>query len=95
MAVGSKRVPVPVDLPQSAIAHETQALQTIAEAGLGNALFPDFTVADAISVGRLVIVLKKYVDDHQSVSVLWPSGRQSLPKTKAFVDFMAAELGSA
>jgi DNA-binding transcriptional LysR family regulator len=91
----AKGCPVPVDLPESAIADVTQALQAMAEAGLGIALLPDFTVADAIAAGRLVIVLEKYVDDHQNVSVLWPSGRQSLPKTKAFVDFMAARLASA
>lgn len=91
----AKGRPVPVEIPQSAIADVTQALQAMAEAGLGIALLPDFTVADAISAGRLVILLEKHIDDHQSVSVLWPSGRQSLPKTKAFVDFMAAKLGSA
>ncbi|MCQ9616103.1 LysR substrate-binding domain-containing protein [Paenalcaligenes niemegkensis] len=87
--------PVSVDLPQSAIADVTQALQAMAEAGLGIAFLPDFTVADAISTGQLIVVLEKHIDDHQDVSILWPSGRQSLPKIKVFVDFMVSRLGGA
>lgn len=66
----------------------------MAEAGLGIALLPDIIIAEALAAGRLVKVLAKYVDDPRNISVLWPSSRQSLPKIKAFVDFMAERLGA-
>lgn len=84
---------VDVELPESAIADATEPLQAMAEAGLGIALLPDFLVADAIAAGRLAAVLDRYVDDHRAMCILWPSSRQSLPKIKAFVDFMVARLG--
>lgn len=84
--------PVAIELPQTAIADATEPLQAMAEAGVGIALLPDFLVAEAISAGRLAIVLDQYIDDHRDMCILWPSSRQSLPKIKAFVDFMAARL---
>jgi DNA-binding transcriptional LysR family regulator len=87
-----KGKPLDIELPQSAIANAIEPLQAMAEAGLGIALLPDFVAADAIAAGRLVIVLEKYVFDHRKVCLLWPSSRQSLPKIKAFVEFMAERL---
>lgn len=84
---------VAIEIPQSAIADAIEPLKAMAEAGLGIALLPDFIVADAISAGRLVVVLEKYIDDHRRVYILWPSSRQSRPKIKAFVDFMVERLG--
>lgn len=65
----------------------------MAEAGLGIALLPDFIVSNALENGRLVSVLEKHIHDHRDVCLLWPSSRQPLPKIKAFVDFMVAQLG--
>ena len=84
--------PLVMELPEAAIADATEPLQSMAEAGLGIALLPDFLVADAISAGRLVTVLDSYVHDHRDICILWPSSRQSLPRIKAFVDFMATRL---
>jgi DNA-binding transcriptional LysR family regulator len=88
-----KGKPVDIELPQSAIANAIEPLQAMAEAGLGIALLPDFVAAGAVAAGRLVIVLEKHVVDHRKVSLLWPSSRQSLPKIKAFVDFIGERLG--
>jgi DNA-binding transcriptional LysR family regulator len=85
--------PLTVELPESSIADATEPLKEMAEAGLGIALLPDFLVADAIAAGRLAVVLERHVDDHRAMCILWPSSRQSLPKIKAFVDFMVARLG--
>lgn len=82
-----------MELPQSATADAIQPLQEMAEAGLGIALLPDFIIAEALAAGRLVKVLEKNIHDPRTVSVLWPSSRQSLPKIKTFVDFMAQRLG--
>lgn len=87
--------PAAVELPQSAIANAVEPLHTMAEAGLGIALLPDFSIAEAIAAGRLVAVLDKHVRDHRSVYVLWPSSRHSVPKIRAFVDFMVERLGTA
>jgi DNA-binding transcriptional LysR family regulator len=85
--------PIAIELPQSAIANTIEPLQAMAEAGLGIVLLPDFIAADAVVDGRLEIVLERYVSDHRNVCLLWPSSRQSLPKIKAFVEFMAERIG--
>lgn len=82
------------DPPVSAISDITQALQIMAESNLGIALLPDFSVQNAIASGRLVSVLEEYVLDNQTVSILWPSGRQALPKIKVFVDFMTKQFSA-
>ncbi len=87
--------PAPVDLAQSAIADAVDPLHVMVESGLGIALLPDFTIAEGISAGRLVTVLEKHVRDRRSVCVLWPSSRHSVPKIRAFVDFMVERLGAA
>lgn len=86
--------PVAVELPESVIANATGALHAMAEAGVGIALLPEFIIADALSAGRLVRLLEKHVQDQRNVRLLWPSGRQSLPKVRAFVDFMVDRLGT-
>jgi DNA-binding transcriptional LysR family regulator len=64
----------------------------MAEADLGIACLPDFLVVDAVAEGKLTPVLERYVHDHRTISILWPSSRQPLPKIKAFVEFMASRL---
>ena len=81
-----------VDLPESATTNTVDALSVMAEAGLGIAFLPDFLVADAIANGRLVAILEDHVNDHRTFCILWQSSRQSLPRIKAFVDFIAARL---
>jgi DNA-binding transcriptional LysR family regulator len=83
---------VAVDLPQSAITNTVDSLIDMAEAGLGIAFLPDFLVAAPIADGRLVAVLEAHVSDHRSFCILWPSSRQSQPRIKAFVDFVADRL---
>jgi len=84
--------PVSVDVPTSATANAIEALLGMAEAGLGIACLPDFFVEEAVAQGPLIPVLERYVHDHRSISLLWPSSRQQLPKIKAFVEFMAMRL---
>ncbi|MEH6387788.1 MULTISPECIES: LysR family transcriptional regulator [Pseudomonas] len=86
--------PTSVEIPESVIANATGALHAMAEAGVGIALLPEFIIADALSDGRLVKVLEKQMQDERNVRLLWPSGRQSLPKVRAFVDFMVDRLGT-
>lgn len=87
-----KGAAVSVDVPTSATANAIEALLAMAEAGLGIACLPDFFVEEAIAQGRLIPVLERYVRDHRTISILWPSSRQPLPKIKAFVEFMTSRL---
>jgi DNA-binding transcriptional LysR family regulator len=81
-----------VEPGQSATANAIEPLLAMAEAGQGIACLPDFFVEDAIAEGRLVPVLDRYVSDHRTFAILWPSSRQPLPKIKAFVSFMTSRL---
>jgi DNA-binding transcriptional LysR family regulator len=91
----SRGQPVNVELPQTAVTNAIDPLLEMAEAGLGIALLPDFIVSNALENGRLVSVLEKHIHDHRDVCLLWPSSRQPLPKIKAFVDFMVAQMGDS
>lgn len=88
-----KGASVNVEVPVTATANAIEPLQAMAEAGLGIACLPDFFVANALAEGRLRPVLERYVQDHRTISILWPSSRQPLPKVRAFVEFMASRLG--
>ncbi|MGG5240825.1 LysR substrate-binding domain-containing protein [Pseudomonas lurida] len=81
-----------LELGQPATSNAIEALLAMAEAGQGIACLPDFFIEDAIAAGRLVPVLDRYISDHRTFSILWPSSRQPLPKIKAFVSFMASRL---
>lgn len=84
-----------LDLPQTAVTNAVDPLLAMAEAGQGIACLPDFIVAEAIEQQRLVPLLDSYIQDRRTLSILWPSSRQPLPKIKAFVDFIAARLSSS
>ena len=87
-----KGAAVNIEVPTSATANAIESLLAMAEAGLGIACLPDFLVEDAVTEGRLRPVLERYVHDHRTISILWPSSRQPLPKIKAFVEFMVSRL---
>lgn len=87
-----KGASVSVDVPTSATANAIESLLAMAEADLGIACLPDFLVEDGVAEGKLQPVLERYVQDHRTISILWPSSRQPLPKIKAFVEFMASRL---
>lgn len=88
----SRGRPLLVELPHSATANAIEPLLAMAEAGQGIACLPDFFVESLIARGSLVPLLERYVRDHRTFSILWPSSRQPLPKIKAFVEFMTARL---
>ncbi|MGA9220182.1 MAG: LysR family transcriptional regulator [Pseudomonas graminis] len=81
-----------VDVSATATANAIEPLLAMALAGSGIACLPDFYVKSAVAEGLLVPVLERYVRDHRTVGILWPSSRQSLPKISAFVEFMVARM---
>lgn len=81
-----------VDVSATATANAIEPLLAMALASSGIACLPDFYVESAVAEGLLVPVLERYVRDHRTVGILWPSSRQSLPKISAFVEFMVARM---
>jgi len=61
-------------------------------AGMGIAFLPRFLVAEDIAAKRLVPVLADYVSARLPLYVMFPKGRYTLAKVKAFVDFLAATI---
>ncbi len=60
--------------------------------GVGLALFPRFFVARELENGRLVQALPGYGTHELSISAVYVSRRNLLPKVRAFVDFLAERL---
>ena len=65
------------------------ALMAAAIGGAGIAYLPTFLCGDALREGRLARVLPDWCDREDSISVIYPQGRNLLPKVRVFVDFMA------
>lgn len=68
-----------------------EGVRAAAIAGLGVAWTPDFLIRDALNLDQLRVVLRA-----ESVEgafwLLWPSGRFSSPRLRAFIDFAAGRL---
>ncbi len=84
--------PLDVDLPVTAASNALEPLIHMAEAGLGIACLPDFTVRRQMHEGALVPVLEHQLRRCGTYRILWPSSRHLSPKLRAFVDFMATNL---
>jgi DNA-binding transcriptional LysR family regulator len=83
-----------VDLPETVVTNSLDPLLTMAEAGIGIASLPDFMVAASIASGHLLPILEGCLRDQRTLCILWPAGRQPLPRIRAFVDFMSTRLGA-
>jgi DNA-binding transcriptional LysR family regulator len=81
-----------VDLPSTAIASAVEPLIAMAEQGLGFTCVPDFSVRAQLANGSLVVVLREFCTDVIPFRAVWPSGRMTPPRVRAFVDFLAQHL---
>ena len=79
-------------LPRSMVCNSLEARIHYAKRGLALAWVPDFSVPDELASGALLAVLQDYADHTDSLSMVWPSGRQAIPKLRAFIDFMSAQM---
>jgi DNA-binding transcriptional LysR family regulator len=79
-------------LPASFIANTTEPLIGLAERGIGIASLATFAVRRQLDDGSLVSVLDRYLTDRNVFRLMWPPGRQALPRLRAFIDFMADHL---
>lgn len=75
-------------------ANSGEALLEAARAGLGVALLPDFLVADDLATGRLVRLLRGWVEQGHAIWAVYPHNRHLAPKVRLFVDHLAAAFGT-
>ncbi|WP_375187825.1 LysR family transcriptional regulator [Sphingobium yanoikuyae] len=79
-----------VTIPASLTAGIIDPLLDMALAGAGIASFPFFMIHDYLKSGRLIEILPGSLDRQGVMSILWPSTRYDVPKTKAFVGVLVA-----
>lgn len=82
-------------LPRLPISMSCNTMETrvaFALQGLGIAYLPEFAVRDALSDGRLQVVLGAYARRRGVFHILWPASPHPLPKIRALVDFLSARV---
>jgi DNA-binding transcriptional LysR family regulator len=73
-------------------ANNGDILAQAAVAGMGIALLPNFIIERAVADGRLIPVLCDWEAPAITVNAVYPSSRRVPMKTRAFIDFLVAEL---
>ena len=73
-------------LPRGLTINNSDAALRAALDGMGLVHLPVYVARPRIEDGSLVPVLTSYMAQFGSLSLLWPSNRQLLPKVRAFVD---------
>lgn len=68
--------------------NNSESLLEMAIAGAGIAAIGTFITAEAIAAGKLKIILRDYIADGPTVSVLYLPNRHMSPRVRTFVDFL-------
>ncbi len=68
--------------------NDGQSLLNAAMAGLGIAYLPSFLYADAMEKGLVEDAIPDLPQDRQGIYVVYPPGRFTQPKVRAFIDFL-------
>ncbi len=68
--------------------NDGQSLLNAAVAGLGIAFLPDYLSSEALRDGRLVPAIAGLAPETQGVYAVYPPGRYTQPKVRAFIDFL-------
>ena len=71
--------------------NDGQSLLWAAISGLGIAYLPSFLYSDALREGHVVDVMPHFPRESQSIYLVYPPGRFTQPKVRAFIDFLATE----
>ena len=79
---------------RAALMRQTLGALQCALAGAGIARFPYHVVKPDIESGRLVSLLRDFERQEASVYAVYPAQRELALKTRAFIDFIVAEIGS-
>lgn len=69
--------------------NDGQSLLNAAISGLGIAYLPSYLYADALAKGQVVEVMTDLPVERQGVYAVYPQGRFTQPKVRAFIDFLA------
>jgi DNA-binding transcriptional LysR family regulator len=78
--------------------NDGQSLLNAAISGLGIAYLPSFLYADAMRQGLIVDAIPELPIETQGIYAVYPPGRFTQPKVRAFIDFLAhafADKGAA
>ncbi len=70
--------------------NDGQSLLNAAIAGLGIAYLPSFLYADAIEQGLVEEAIPELPIETQGIYAVYPPGRFTQPKVRAFIDFLVA-----
>jgi len=73
-------------------ANNGESLRRAAESGLGVSLMPTFILGNAVTTGKLVPILEDLELDQLGIYAVYPPGRFTQPKVRAFIDFLAENL---
>ncbi|UWQ18201.1 LysR family transcriptional regulator [Jannaschia sp. M317] len=68
--------------------NDGQSLLNAACNGLGIAFLPSFLYADAVKEGKLVPAIEGLAPETQGIYAVYPPGRYTQPKVRAFIDFL-------
>ena len=68
--------------------NDGQSLLNTAVNGLGIAFLPDFLYAEAMKEGKLVPAIEGMSPETQGIYAVYPPGRYTQPKVRAFIDFL-------
>ncbi|MEO0487728.1 MAG: LysR family transcriptional regulator [Pseudomonadota bacterium] len=68
--------------------NDGQSLLNAAISGLGIAYLPDFLYADALEQGLVEEAIPSLPEDRQGIYAVYPPGRFTQPKVRAFIDFL-------
>lgn len=80
-----------VDVLSAISVNSPQAVREIAIAGGGIAMIPDFIVDDAISDGKLILILPEYTTLEFGLYAIYPHRKYVAKKVRCFIDFMLGE----
>ena len=69
--------------------NDGQSLLNAAINGLGIAYLPSFLYASALAEGRVVDVMPELPKERQGIYVVYPPGKFTQPKVRAFIDYLA------
>ncbi|MGR3484876.1 MAG: LysR family transcriptional regulator [Paracoccaceae bacterium] len=74
--------------------NDGQSLLNACISGLGIAYLPGYLYADALEAGLVEHVIPDLPGETQGIYAVYPPGRFTQPKVRAFIDFLVASFGS-
>lgn len=84
--------PLSVVVNGAFLANDSEAVRRAARAGHGIALLPEVQLIDDLRAGRLFRLLVDYPSQIVPVYIVYPSRRNSAPRTRVVMDFLVEQL---